>query len=385
MPYTSSLTTHPSPLIGTLADLKKALNLIEHENRIGFDLEADSMYHFSEKVCLLQVASKNTAFAVDTLKIKDLSLLKPLFLNKDIVKVFHGADYDVRSLFRDFGIEIRNLFDTELASRFLGIKETGLEAVLNNRFNVRLEKKYQKKDWSERPLSPDMLNYALNDVRHLILLSEILEKELDDTGRLSWVEEECAILCRVRSAADNGEPLFLKFKGAGKLRPETLAVLEALLLFRREAAQKKDRPLFKIMGNSSILKLAEKKPDSLKKIMDTDVLSPRQLDIYGKDVIKVISKALKIPVNMLPVYPKRKALAVSESASRRIEALKRWREKKAVKLNIDPGLLLNKALINSIGVEKPVTKEELETISDMKKWQKREFGDEIIRVIKMNK
>ena len=374
-----------TPLIESHRELKDSIKNIETEKRVGFDLEADSMYHFSEKVCLLQVASNNTAFAIDTLKLNDLSLLKPLFLRKDTVKIFHGADYDVRSLFRDFGIEIRNLFDTELASRFLGIKETGLEAVLRDRFNIKLEKKYQKKDWSERPLSPDMLNYALNDVRHLILLSEIIEKELGDTGRLSWVEEECEILCRVRPAPDNGEPLFLKFKGAGKLNPETLAVLEALLLFRREAAQKKDRPLFKIMGNNSILKLAETKPDSLKRIINTGALSQKQFEIYGKDVVSVINKALKRPENMLPVYPRKKAFAVSESASRRIEALKAWREKKAVKLNIDPGILLNKSLINTIGVKNPAAKEEFETISDMKNWQKREFGDEIIRSMRRKK
>lgn len=368
--------------VSSQPDLEKALKGIETEKRVGFDLEADSMYHFSEKVCLLQVASKNTAFVIDTLKLSDLSLLKPLFLDKDIIKIFHGADYDVRSLFRDFGIEIKNLFDTELASRFLGIKETGLEAVLRDRFNVKLEKKYQKKDWSERPLSNEMLNYALNDVRYLVALSEILEKELDDAGRLSWVVEECEILCRVRSPEDNSDPLFLKFKGAGKLRPETLAVLEALLWFRREAAQKKDRPLFKIMGNNSILKLAETKPDSLKRIMNTDALSKRQLDIYGKDVVRIISKAVKTPDSTLPVYPRKKALAVSESASRRIEALKMWRDKKAVKLNMDPGLLLNKALISTIGVKNPDDTAGLGAITEMKNWQKREFGDEIVRALK---
>jgi len=85
---------------------------------------------------------------------------------------------------------------------------------------------------------------------------------------------------------------------------------------------------------------------------------------------------------MLPVYPRKKASLISEAASKRIEALKIWRDKKAVKRNIDPGLLLNKALINSIGVKKPVTKEELEAIRDMKNWQKREFGEEIIKLLR---
>jgi ribonuclease D len=382
MPSASSLTPHASCLISTVSDLKKALKSIETEKRIGFDLEADSMYHFSEKVCLLQVASKNTAFAVDTLKLKDLSLLKPVFSNENIVKVFHGADYDVRSLFRDFGIEIKNLFDTELASRFLGIKETGLEAVLKNRFDVKLEKKFQKKDWSERPLSPEMLDYALNDVRYLVYLSEIIEKELQEKERLPWVKEECEILCAVRSPEGNGEPLFLKFKGAGKLNPRTLAVLEALLSYRREMAQKKDRPLFKIMGNNSLLRLAEAKPVTLKKITDTEALSQRQLEIYGKDVARIIDNALKIPENMLPVYPPKKHSSIPESVAKRIESLKKWREKKAVKLNIDPGLLLNKSLIGIIGVKKPEDVASLGAIKEMKNWQRREFGEEIVGVLK---
>jgi ribonuclease D len=373
------------PLIDTISDLKKALKSIETEKRVGFDLEADSMYHFSEKVCLLQVASKNTAFAIDTLKLNDLSPLKPLFLNKDIIKVFHGADYDVRSLFRDFGIEIRNLFDTELASRFLGIKETGLEAVLRNRFDLKLEKKYQKKDWSERPLSPDMLNYALNDVRHLVSLSEILEKELVDAGRLDWVKEECEILCKVRPPEDNGAPLFLKFKGAGNLNLRTLAVLEALLRFRKETAQRKDRPPFKIMGNDSILKLAEIKPDSLEKIMDTEALSQKQADIYGRDIVRIIGRAVRMPENMLPVYPRERFLRVSESDSKRIEALKKWREKKAVKLKMDPGLLFNNSLINVVGVKNPATYEEMDAISGIKNWQKRELGDEIVSVLRQKR
>ncbi|MBU4009804.1 MAG: ribonuclease D, partial [Proteobacteria bacterium] len=287
-------STNPVTIIETSSELKDVLINIKEEKKIGFDLEADSMHHFPEKVCLLQVATKNNIFVIDTIKLKDLSLLKPIFSDKDITKIFHGADYDVRSLFRDFNIEINNLFDSELASRFLGVRETGLEAVIRHRFNVFLEKKFTKRDWSKRPLIDDMLYYAVDDVRYLVTLSEILEKELYDIGRLSWVREECDILCRVRPDANNGEPLFLKFKGAGKLRQENLAVLEALLGFRKEVALKKDVPFFKIIGNASLLKLAETRPDSINKIINTNALSKKQMDIYGKELLSIIHKAMKM-------------------------------------------------------------------------------------------
>jgi len=133
------------------SELEKIARSFEKEKIIAVDLESDSMYHFKEKVCLIQMATKRNSILIDPLQIRNLSSIKPLFSNQNIKKIFHGADYDIRSLYRDFKIKVNNLFDTELACRFLGIKETGLEAVLKNFFRISLNKKYQKKDWSIRP------------------------------------------------------------------------------------------------------------------------------------------------------------------------------------------------------------------------------------------
>ena len=107
-------------IIDNSSQLAHLVSRIENETVIGVDVEADSMYHFKEKVCLIQMATANINVVIDPLVIKDLSALKPIFKRNDIQKIFHGADYDVRSLYRDFKFSINNLFDTELASRFLG-------------------------------------------------------------------------------------------------------------------------------------------------------------------------------------------------------------------------------------------------------------------------
>ena len=159
-------------MIGSRHELENFVKIIENQKVVGVDLEADSMYHFKEKVCLIQMAATNTNVVIDPLVIKDLSLLKPIFKRGDICKIFHGADYDVRSLYRDFRISIHNLFDTELACRFLGLKETGLEAVLKRRYNVRLDKKYQRKDWSKRPLPQEMED----------LLAQMVDGSAQDLG-----------------------------------------------------------------------------------------------------------------------------------------------------------------------------------------------------------
>ncbi len=369
-------------IVDTAAGLEKAVSVLEKEKIIAVDLEADSMYHFKEKVCLVQLATEKTSVVVDPLQIKNFAPLGPLFNNPNIKKVFHGADYDVRSLYRDFKIKINNLFDTELACRFLGIKETGLKAVLKMFFEVNIDKKYQKKDWSKRPLPHEMIEYASKDVIYLLPLAKILIQKLEEMDRLSWVLEECHNLSKVRPILLNEEPLFLKFKGAGRLKSRSLAVLEALLQYRKSVAEKKDKPLFKIIGNDSIMKIATARPVTLRRLRGVNALSGRQIPMYGKDLIKVVAAALKITERELPVYPRKKVSAMPSKVLKRITLLKSWRDSKARALNMDSGTLCNNALVTAIAVKNPENKKSMGTIKEMKNWQKTTFGREIIMVLK---
>jgi ribonuclease D len=369
-------------IIDTQAGLEKAVRILEKGKAVAVDMEADSMYHFQVKVCLVQMATEKSTIVVDTLEVKNLSPLKPLFSNPDIKKIFHGADYDVRSLFRDFNIEINNLFDTELACRFLGIKETGLEAVIEKYLSITLDKKCQKKDWSKRPLPKEMMDYAAGDVKYLLTIAQVCEKELEKKGRLAWVLEECDYLSKVRPVLRDEEPLFLKFKGAGRLKSKSLAVLEALLQFRKSIAEKKDKPLFKIIGNDPIMKITTAKPVSLRRLKGTKALSGKQIHMYGNDLIEVVARALKIPDNNLPVYPNKKAQRLPHRVPARITALKSWRTSKVRTLKMDPGIICNNALITSIAIQNPVDIRAMGRIKEMKNWQKKEFGQEIISLLK---
>lgn len=371
-----------SQIIDKAIDFEKMVRSVEKEKVVAVDLEADSMYHYQEKVCLIQIATEKISVVIDPLAIKDLSPLKPFFSNPDIQKIFHGADYDVRSLYRDFKIRINNLFDTELASRFIGIKETGLQAVLKMFFNVNVDKKYQKKDWSKRPLPREMMTYASKDVMYLLPLARMLIDKLKKIDRMTWVLEECEDLSNVRPVLSNEAPLFMKFKGAGRLKSRSLAVLEALLQFRKRVAEKKDRPFFKIIGNESMMKITTARPVTLRRLKSTNALSGRQISMYGSDLIKVVAKTLKTPESELPVFPSKKPPVLPNGVPAKIKALKSWRALKASALRIDPGLLCNNALITAIAVKNPGDRKSLETVKEMKNWQKQVFGTEIIRVLK---
>jgi len=369
-------------LINTKADLEKITRDLKKEKSIAVDVEADSMYHFKEKVCLIQIAAGGKHVVIDPLQIQDLSLLKSLFSNSDIKKIFHGADFDVRSLYRDFNIKIKNLFDTQLACMFLGIRETSLDAVLKKRFKISLNKKYRKRDWSQRPLPEAMIEYAVNDTIYLIKLAEILEKELKEIDRISWVHEECKILSKVRPSLPNGEPLFMKFKGSGRLNSKSLAVLEALLQFRLRVAEKKDKPLFKIIGNDSLIKIVKEKPANLRQLEKTKALSQKQIAMYGDALVSVANNALILPAADLPVYPRREAQVLPPEVPLRAKAIKRWRDSKAKEIGLEPAIICNKSIINSIAIHNPAYLKDFSKIKEMKKWQKKEFGRDIVAILK---
>jgi len=364
--------------IEALPRLEGVARILGQAKIIGVDLEADSFYHYFEKVCLIQIATESASYVVDPLALRDLSALHPVFSNPRIRKVFHGADYDIRSLYRDFHLEVENLFDTQLACKFLGLRESGLEALLRCRFHVEVNKKYQRADWSKRPLSPEMVEYAAIDGMYLIPLARMLEKELEEKSRLSWVEEECLFLSKVRFTLPSHAPLYLKVKEAFLLDPRSLAVLEALLEFREAQAQKSDLPPFKVLRNEPLLELAMKKPLHLEELEMRKVLSRKQIDRYGIHLLQEIHRAMAIPDEDLPLYPREAKPDLSPLLRKRVNALKTWRDMRAKNLGMEPGTLLNNALINGLALKNPRSIREMEEIPGLKKWLRDHFGREIL-------
>jgi ribonuclease D len=371
--------TDPPILSETPALVRLAAEL-ERERAIGVDLEADSMYSYREKVCLLQFSTPSRTVVVDPLVITDLAPLQPVMANPRIRKIFHAADYDVRCLFRDFHIEVRGLFDTMVCGQFLGEAKVGLADMLNKYFGLQLNKKYQRADWSARPLRKAMVRYAAEDTRHLHRLAERLIKRLDDKGRRTWVDEEFLLLEQVRHNYTDG-PLFLRIKGARNLSRRQLAALEALLAWRNCEAQRRDCPLFKVISNNALLAMAGAMPTNVKTLATIKGLSPSLKERSGKTLVRVIGTALAMPEEQLPVYPVPEKPATDRQADARLRKLKNWRTRKAAQLAIDPGVLINNSLLEAIARRPPVNPAALAAFSNMKNWQRRELGPEIVATL----
>lgn len=369
------------PMITTPAGLEELAGRLRQEPLIACDLEADSLHHYREKVCLIQFSTPEFSALVDPLAVPDLAPLAPVMADPQIRKIFHGADYDIRSLHRDFGIEVNNLFDTMIACQFLGEKEIGLAACLKKRFGVELDKQYQKADWSRRPLIPEMLAYAVEDTSLLIRFYGEAAGELRGKGRLAWVEEECGVLQGVRVATRGDEPLFLRFKGASKMEPRALAVLEELLRFRDEQACRMDRPPFKVIGNEALTELATARPRLPGDLAGIPGLSDKLVQRMGDGLLKAVARGCALPAGQLPRYPFTPRPPKDPRKEEQLKLLKGWREGKARELGMEPGILANNALLEALA-GLPDGADPCDVIP--RRWQRELFGAEVGRMLAGN-
>lgn len=350
------------------------------ESEIAVDLEADSLHNYQEKICLIQISTESKTVLIDPLSITNLDPLKPVFANPSITKIFHAADYDLRSLKRDYDLNVQGLFDTMISAQLLGEERIGLADLLNKYFKVELDKKFQKADWSLRPLSTEMVRYAASDTCHLHQLKELLVKQLEEKGRMSWVREECALLEEVRFADNNG-PLCIRFKGAGVLSRRELGVLESLLEWRESEGERLNRPVYKVLGNKPLMALAQRMPQALSNMRGIEGLSPRLIERYGKALLKAVTKGKKIPEDNLPLYPRQPRKPKDPHREDRLKILKRWREKISSTYALEPGVLINNAALEALVQSTPESMAELNAVEGVKNWQKEELGESILKAL----
>jgi ribonuclease D len=169
------------------------------EKVIGVDTEADSFYHYFDKTCLVQIATRRQIYLIDPLGLggpQELAPLGPVFASKEVCKIFHAAEYDIFVLKRDCAFRFDNLFDSMISAQILGYPSVGLQSIAKRHFGVDLPKDEQRSDWSHRPLSAQQMSYAAADVLYLIQLAERLTRELRKAKRLNWAEEEFEALAR---------------------------------------------------------------------------------------------------------------------------------------------------------------------------------------------
>lgn len=368
-----------APWIRTSEELARFASALSQCRALALDSESDSLHHHVEKVCLVQLATdRGDAVLVDPLSVRDLAPLGPALADPEVVKVLHGADYDVTTMKRDFSVAFAGLFDTMIAARFLGLPEVGLQAVARAELGVTLSKDSQKDDWSRRPLTPAQEAYALADVQHLLALHGRLVQKLRDLGRLEWVLEESAAVAALEPARRRREgDAYLKVKGARRLSRRELAVLREVWAWREELATATDVPAFKLLGNDVLMTLAEEPPRTAADLGRVRGISPRLRD-QSRGLLEAVSRGLAVPASELPSIADTPRPVMPQAVRRRIEALRAWRVQEAARAGLDVSVVLPQRLLERVAEAGPRTLADLQEVEGLRRWRMRAFGEALL-------
>lgn len=372
----------PYTLIHSDADLAALMKRLRNEPVLALDTEASSFHRYHERLCLLQLSSRDTTWLIDPLTITDMTPLGAALADPAIEWVIHDADYDLRMLKKMWGFRATRVFDTMVSAEVLNEPELGLAASLKKHFGLQLDKKFQKADWSKRPLPPEMLAYAAMDTAHLIALRDVLKAELERKGRWSWAEEEFELLVDVPfEAVENGEPGFLRMKGAKALKPRQLAVLRELFAWRDALAAKIDRAPFMVLGNDVMIELSKDPPADVKALAARKGVGEAMLTRHGATIIQRIERALDLPKEEWPRLPRAKRWERDDDFEDRLKRLKQERDRLMRDRDLRPGIICSNHLLSDIARLLPGDREALGAIEGMRRYQVREFGDQLLKAL----
>lgn len=349
------------------------------ESRVAIDTESNSLHAFREQVCLIQFSIPGEDFLVDPFSVKDFSPLNALFLDQSIEKIFHAAEYDLICLKRDFNLEINNIFDTMQAARILSYPAVGLNNMLQEKFQIVLDKRFQKADWARRPLPVDQLNYACMDTRYLLGLRDILYQELTDKCLWGLAFEEFQRISCCNGSSHQEVISWQRSKGATRLNPQQLAVLNELYKWRLGQAERMNRPVFKVVVDKLLIAVAESLPNHLDGLIEIGCTT-RQIQLFGKDILSAVKRGLKAP----PVT----RLAVkrpSQAFLQRLEALRSWRKQVAQETGLESDVILPRSFMHSIAESNPNSLNSLANHMPHSPWRLEKYGFQILECIKLEK
>ncbi len=367
----------PPVWIDRYAALERLAGQLLRETQVAVDTESNSLYAYQEQVCLIQISTAEKDYLIDPLAIDSLDPLAGVFSRAEIEKIFHAAEYDVICLKRDFGFEIHHLFDTMHASRILGRENVGLAGILEQEFQIELNKQYQRANWGRRPLPPEMLAYARLDSHYLIDLRTRLEAELHQRGRWELAQED---FCRLENTEvppqENGNAVW-RIPGAHDLNAAQLTVLKSLVQYRDQQARMANLPVFKVLSNQVLYEIARGLPQTRPALESLGMLNGRLLQRHGDPLLQAVQRGLREPP-LTRAHTQRP----SDAYLTRLDALRSWRKQTAESLEVPSDVVLPRDVLESIAQSCPATLEELRGQMNTIPWRYQNFGSEILRIIR---
>lgn len=349
---------------------------------VAIDTEGASFHRYVDRIYLLQLSTDAHHAILDPLKVESPSRLGTLLESRDVEVVFHDADYDLRLLHQDYGWRVTNIFDTRVAAQLLGIKAFGLAALLDSYFGVKLDKKHQRADWSMRPLTADMLDYAAQDTMHLLALRALLRESLEQKGRWSWAREEFTRLEGTQWGSEEDGTSFLRLKGARDLTRRELALLRELVVWRDGVAKGLDRSTFRVVTNDVLLEISRRSPRTMDDLRSIKGMGRGILENRGHEILEAAAAGRAVPDAELPRFPKAPRWERDPHFDERVARLKRVRDEAAADLDLDPGVLCARDRLEAVARAKPREMEELRELPELRSWQIELLGPAFVKALR---
>jgi ribonuclease D len=328
-------------VIDTDDKLRELLPRVHDAAWVALDTEADSLHSYPEKLCLIQLTLPAGDYLVDPLA--DLDLAPLLAALQPHRLILHGSDYDLRLLFRSRRFVPKAIFDTMLAARLLGEMEFGLVNLAAKFLDVQLHKGSQKANWSRRPLTDRMAEYALNDTRHLRRLATMLETALDAKKRLAWHEEMCARLITdsTRETSVDADVVW-RLKGSDRLERRAQAILREVWKWREEEAIGANKPPFFIAPHDQLVfwsaAAAQGRPPR-------ELVPERFSSRRGDQLLAAFQRGLAVPASDWPKPRRVFGPRLHPDEKHRFESLTAHRDRQAAELGIDPTLIASRSTL----------------------------------------
>jgi len=339
------MKTENTPLILTQHELEKWPAQAGLPAKVALDLEANSLHVYPEQLCLIQLSTSNRCAVIDPLLPLDLSPL--LSALQPCTLVLHGADYDLRLLFRHLNFSPETVFDTMTAARLCGFSTFGLADLAWQLLGVRIDKSMQRIDWARRPLSPKMLFYAVEDTRHLLDMAEILESRLNDLGRGEWHRECChQLVVKCRQPEEVDADTCWRVRGSGRLSPPQLALLREFWHWREKIALERRRPPYFVLSHESLIQMACSAGNFPSKGHIPPLSIPAGMpNSMHQGLMEAFHRVRMLPAEQWPKVRKSTPPAKDKAVESRLEKLEDIRNRQALRLGIDPSLIANQATL----------------------------------------
>jgi ribonuclease D len=365
-------------IVTTRDALDAVVEELSRERVIGVDTEANSFFVYRERTCLVQVSSGDADFILDPQAV-DLAPFMELLAEPRVEKIFHASEFDVLSLKRDYGVAIRNLFDTSIAAKAVGRKKLGLAGLVEEILGVALVKDEQRSDWGRRPLSPQQVQYAYADTRHLIDIAQVLKREVEAAGLAEEVAVDCErVLAKEPRPREYDPESFERHSRARKLDPASRRVLRQLYLAREERAAGIDKPPFRVVGDDVLAEMAARKATTREQLRGIVGLTPPVLARHGDLLLETVRAALAM--EPLPM-PRRAPGAFDPAEEERYEKLREWRRKLAEARKVEVEVIAGNAVLRAIAKVRPGSIDDLAVVPELDAYRRARYGEQLVAVL----